>query len=91
MSWRGLFPRQSPRGASDLILAKEGSAHASANPASVFCGRMGGQSQSAKLQNGDELGPCTLPGNKIVEEWTLFRMFTGEVPAQSRNPFAANE
>ena len=56
-----------------------------ANPASVFCGEMGGQSVTATLASGDEIGLCVLPGDKIVEEWTLLRMFDGKVPAPASN------
>lgn len=62
-------------------------AMAMANPAAVFCGKMGGHTVSAKLADGSEIGLCYLPGNKIVEEWTLFRMFDGKKPAPGHNPF----
>ena len=62
-------------------------AEAMANPASVFCGQMGGRSEFATLASGDAIGLCYLPGDKIVEEWTLFRMFDGKVPADRDNPF----
>ncbi|MQT11458.1 putative hemolysin [Segnochrobactrum spirostomi] len=62
-------------------------AWAMANPASVFCGKMGGHTVNAKLADGSEISLCYLPGNKIVEEWTLFRMFDGKKPAPGRNPF----
>jgi putative hemolysin len=58
-----------------------------ANPASEFCVTMGGRSVAAKLRNGDEIGLCYLPGKKIVEEWTLFRMLNGKKPAVRTNPF----
>lgn len=60
---------------------------AMANPASVFCGKMGGHTVNAKLADGSEIGLCYLPGDKIVEEWTLFRMFDGKKPAPGHNPF----
>lgn len=62
---------------------------AMANPASVFCEEMGGKSVIATLPGGDQIGLCYLPGNKIVEEWTLFRMFDGKKPANDKNPFHA--
>lgn len=58
-----------------------------ANPASAFCATMGGRSVSATLANGGAIGLCYLPGKKIVEEWTLFRMFNGKKPAPRNNPF----
>lgn len=64
-----------------------GTAMAMPNPASTFCKTMGGQSVMAKLGNGDSIGLCYLPGKKIVEEWTLFRMFDGRKPAPRTNPF----
>lgn len=57
------------------------------NPASAFCEEMGGRSEDAKVKSGDTIGLCVLPGKKIVEEWTLFRMFDGKVPARKDNPF----
>ena len=42
---------------------------------------------TATLASGDEIGLCVLPGDKIVEEWTLLRMFDGKVPAAASNPF----
>lgn len=75
---------------SATILGLGSSAMAMSNPASDFCAKMGGRSVSAKLSSGDEIGLCYLTKNKIVEEWTLFRMFDGKVPAKSKNPFLAN-
>ena len=63
-------------------------AMAVANPASVFCGTIGGRSVIAKLADGGEIGLCYLPGRKIVEEWTLFRMFDGKKPSSRHNPFS---
>ncbi|SFG42314.1 DUF333 domain-containing protein [Methylobacterium gossipiicola] len=68
-------------------LALPEAALALGNPASVFCETMGGQSVIAKLSDGSAIGLCTLPGKKIVEEWTLFRMFQGVKPAPNDNPF----
>ena len=68
-------------------LALPGIAQAMPNPASAFCGKMGGRSVMAKLPDGATVGLCYLPGNKIVEEWTLFRMMNGKTPAPNRNPF----
>lgn len=57
------------------------------NPASTFCATMGGRSVPAKLADGGAIGLCYLPGKKIVEKWTLFRMFDGKKPAPRHNPF----
>jgi len=65
------------------------SAMAMSNPASDFCAKMGGRSKDAKLSSGDGIGLCYLTKDKIVEEWTLFRMFGGKVPSKSKNPFLA--
>lgn len=62
-------------------------AMAMGNPASAFCGTMGGKTVIAKLPSGDEIGLCYLADKKIVEEWTLFRMFKGKKPADRNNPF----
>ena len=62
-------------------------AMAMGNPASIFCEQMGGHSVMAKLPSGDEIGLCYLSDKKIVEEWTLFRMFDGKKPADRNNPF----
>jgi len=74
---------------SATIFALGSSAMAMSNPASDFCAKMGGRSVNAKLSSGDEIGLCYLTKNKIVEEWTLFRMFDGKVPSKSKNPFLA--
>lgn len=62
-------------------------AQAMPNPASVFCKTMGGRSVAATLADGSAIGLCYLPNRKIVEEWTLFRMFDGKKPASRNNPF----
>jgi uncharacterized protein len=68
-------------------LAGPGRAFALGNPASAFCVAMGGQSILAKLPDGGTIGLCSLPGRKIVEEWTLYRMLHGVKPAPDANPF----
>ncbi|WP_294234277.1 DUF333 domain-containing protein [uncultured Sphingomonas sp.] len=68
-------------------LAMPAAAATIANPASVFCTKMGGRSVPARLADGGTIGLCYLPGKKIVEEWTLFRMFDGKTPAPRHNPF----
>jgi uncharacterized protein len=57
------------------------------NPASAFCATMGGQSILAKLPDGGTIGLCSLPGKKIVEEWTLYRMLHGVKPTPDTDPF----
>lgn len=43
-----------------------------ANPASVFCDKMGGTLSIVKESPG-EVGYCTLPSGERIEEWTLYR------------------
>lgn len=57
-----------------------------ANPAATFCA-MGGRSVAAKLPDGAPLGPCELPGRKVVEDWTRFRMLDGKVSPPDASPF----
>ncbi len=52
------------------------------NPASAFCIEMGGQHETLKDAGGAEMSVCHLPDGRIIEEWTLFRMFQGKVPPQ---------
>ncbi|XYD09595.1 DUF333 domain-containing protein [Methylobacterium sp. NMS12] len=68
-------------------LAGPGPALALENPASAFCTTMGGQTILAKLPDGGTIGLCALPGRKIVEEWTLYRMLHGVKPAPDADPF----
>lgn len=68
-------------------IARPGPAQALENPASAFCATMGGRSIIAKLPDGGAIGLCSLPGNKIVEEWTLYRMLHGVKPPADDNPF----
>lgn len=70
-----------------LPVAMPTTAQAMANPAAVFCARMGGRSVIATVSDGGQVGLCYLPGKKIVEEWTLLRMFNGNVPTRHNNPF----
>ena len=48
-----------------------------ANPASVNCGKVGGNLVIQKNQDGSEYGMCYFGKNKGCEEWALFR---GECP-----------
>ncbi|ARF51977.1 putative hemolysin [Pantoea stewartii] len=43
-----------------------------ANPASVYCEKIGGKLDIVK-EPGGEVGYCTLPSGERIEEWTLFR------------------
>jgi Putative hemolysin len=43
-----------------------------ANPASVYCVKLGGTSERVKTPGG-EGGYCTLPSGERIEEWTLYR------------------
>ncbi len=70
-----------------IAAAIPAAATAMPNPASVFCGKMGGRSVIAKLPDGGDIGLCYLPNKKIVEEWTLFRMLDGKKPTPRNNPF----
>ncbi len=70
-----------------LVVAAPAPAQAISNPASVFCGKMGGRSVVATLPDKAQIGLCYLPGKKIVEEWTLYRMFDGKKPSPRHNPF----
>jgi hypothetical protein len=43
-----------------------------ANPASVYCAKLGGKLDIVKERDG-EVGYCTLPSGERIEEWALFR------------------
>lgn len=43
-----------------------------ANPASVYCIKLGGQLRIEKTAAGEH-GICVLPNGLEIEEWTLFR------------------
>ncbi len=43
-----------------------------ANPASVYCGKLGGKLDMVTTDKG-VTGYCTLPGGERIEEWTLYR------------------
>ena len=47
------------------------------NPASVHCGKMGGDLTIAKKGDGGEYGICIFEDNRQCEEWALWR---GECP-----------
>lgn len=63
-----------------LVLVGISTAHAMANPASVYCGKLGGKSEIATLKTGGQIGLCLFPNGRIFEEWTLFRTFNGVKP-----------
>lgn len=44
-----------------------------ANPASVYCGQVGGTTVIKKDATGAEYGMCTFPNGSSCEEWALFR------------------
>lgn len=43
-----------------------------ANPASVYCGKIGGTSEITDTGEG-QVGVCTLPSGEKIEEWALYR------------------
>ena len=43
-----------------------------ANPASVYCEKLGGKLIIQNTENG-QIGMCHLPDGRVVEEWELFR------------------
>lgn len=55
-------------------------AFAMVNPASAFCEEMKGRHETLKDAGGAEMSVCHLPDGRIIEEWTLFRMYHGKVP-----------
>jgi hypothetical protein len=44
-----------------------------ANPASVYCGQVGGKTEIKKDATGAEYGMCVFPNGSSCEEWALFR------------------
>jgi len=44
-----------------------------ANPASVYCGQVGGKTVIKKDATGAEYGVCTFPNGSSCEEWALYR------------------
>jgi len=43
-----------------------------ANPAAVYCVKLGGTLET-RLETGGEAGYCHLPDGRVIEEWLLFR------------------
>ena len=48
------------------------------NPASDFCGKMGGNTLIVRDADGSEYGLCRLPNNKTFEEWSYFNTCAGD-------------
>lgn len=44
-----------------------------ANPASVYCEKIGGSSITKKDASGNEVGYCKLPDSAVLDEWELYR------------------
>lgn len=57
---------------SSCALHEQTSSVGIANPASVYCEKIGGKLDIVKGSSG-ELGYCTLPGGERIEEWALYR------------------
>lgn len=60
-----------------------------ANPASVYCGSIGGKSFVRKTPSGD-VGYCRLPNGRVHEEWALFRKSQKRSPKRRTNAHLAN-
>ena len=56
-----------------------------ANPASVYCGQVGGKTEIKKDATGAEYGICTFPNGSSCEEWALFRGECKPVPSTVAN------
>jgi putative hemolysin len=58
---------------------KEAAEFGMPNPASQFCGELGGIWRAADLGGfgGAQIGLCRLPDDGIIDEWTLFRAARG--------------
>lgn len=44
-----------------------------ANPASAYCQKQGGQLETITDSEGNQIGLCHLPDGELIEEWELFR------------------
>ncbi|WP_312971003.1 putative hemolysin [Acinetobacter gerneri] len=44
-----------------------------ANPASVYCEKIGGSSITKKDASENEVGYCKLPDGTVLDEWELYR------------------
>lgn len=56
-----------------------------ANPASVYCDKIGGTSIVKKDSRGNEVGYCRLADGKVVDEWELFRSAHPEQPSENNS------
>jgi hypothetical protein len=72
--------------AAAVAVAAPFAAFAMPNPASVFCGKMGGRTEIAQLADGSQIGLCFLPDKRIIEEWTFFHMGNRRSSGGSGNP-----
>jgi uncharacterized protein len=43
------------------------------NPASEYCIDQGGELEIVTGEDGSQVGMCTLPDGRVVEEWDLYR------------------
>ena len=60
-------------GSDPAIDAKAPSSAQLANPASMNCGRLGGQLGVERNPAGGEFAVCTFPDDRQCEEWAMFR------------------
>jgi len=56
-----------------------------ANPASVYCGQVGGKTEIKKDATGAEYGICTFPNGSSCEEWALYRGECTPTPSKVAN------
>jgi uncharacterized protein len=56
-----------------------------ANPASVYCGQVGGKTEIKKDATGAEYGICTFPNGSSCEEWALYRGECTPTPSKIAN------
>lgn len=62
---------------SDLPKSVDQASSQLANPASVYCGEKGGQTEIKTNPSGDQYGLCQFPDDMACEEWAMYR---GECP-----------
>lgn len=48
------------------------------NPASIYCGEQGGETEIKTEANGAQDGYCHLPNGQVVEEWEFMRKNQGK-------------
>jgi putative hemolysin len=61
--------------AAAILVAASAPALAMVNPASALCVEMGGELELTTDASGGAIGLCHLPDGRIIEEWTLFRLY----------------